>query len=542
MSHTRRIRELAPAALAALAFLGACATPNELAHDADRAVDGIIGGSSERLNDERRATIEQPAKKSEQPPASEPEPTTMAPSDPAAAQLPEHRIVSLEEALVLAIGGNRDYMTQRESLYQTALSLTGTRHSYSPLITATLQYLFAGGDHIKESQAASASAGVSQILPTGGRLSLEGNAALSAIDDPNNPDPNNFSSGAAIHLTQPLLRGAGYEVAYEALTQAERSLMYEIRSFELYRENFSIEVATKYYSLVRQKQELENQQHNIDGLVFARRQAEALNKVGRLNELEVLRARRGELTSKNSLIEAQESYRLELDRFRIYLGLPETVHIDVRESGPAYIEVDYDVDSAVKVALVNRLDVKNRTEQLEDVERSVRISKNGLLPDVNLDLSYGLSGVADPAFVHQHIDNDVWSLGVNVDLPVDRLNERNSYRTALLHFGRAKRDYELFLQGLVVEVRSTFRGLVRRTQSLEIQRQLIEDQERNVKIARIRLEQGEVSNREVIEAQESLLDARNALIQEQVDYEIARLGLLRDLGILFIDEHGMWNP
>jgi hypothetical protein len=39
----------------------------------------------------------------------------------------------------------------------------------------------------------------------------------------------------------------------------------------------------------------------------------------------------------------------------------------------------------------------------------------------------------------------------------------------------------------------------------------------------------------------SLLDAQNNLIDEQVSYEIARLQLLRDLGILFVDDDGMWK-
>ncbi|HUR28791.1 MAG TPA: TolC family protein, partial [Planctomycetota bacterium] len=90
-------------------------------------------------------------------------------------------------------------------------------------------------------------------------------------------------------------------------------------------------------------------------------------------------------------------------------------------------------------------------------------------------------------------------------------------------------------------VQSTFRQLERQRQSVEIQNELIVDQEKNVRIAQLLFEQGDNSNRDVVEAQQSLLDAKNSLIREQVSYEIARLGLLRDLGVLFIDEHGVWK-
>ena len=59
--------------------------------------------------------------------------------------------------------------------------------------------------------------------------------------------------------------------------------------------------------------------------------------------------------------------------------------------------------------------------------------------------------------------------------------------------------------------------------------------------AEIQFERGDVDNREVVDAEQSLLDARNSLISEQVRYEIARLRLLRNLGILFIGEGGMWQ-
>ena len=56
----------------------------------------------------------------------------------------------------------------------------------------------------------------------------------------------------------------------------------------------------------------------------------------------------------------------------------------------------------------------------------------------------------------------------------------------------------------------------------------------------MQFERGDLPNRDVVEAQQSLLEAQNSLVGEQVAYEIARLGLLRDLGILFIDEKGMF--
>ena len=61
--------------------------------------------------------------------------------------------------------------------------------------------------------------------------------------------------------------------------------------------------------------------------------------------------------------------------------------------------------------------------------------------------------------------------------------------------------------------------------------------------SQLRFEQGngQVDNRDVTEANDQLLEAKNRLIDERVNYEISRLQLLKDLGILFIDEKGMFQ-
>lgn len=565
MSRPPRDRASAASFAALLLALGACAGP-DWEREADRDVAEILEDGTRRALGDREARAARPKARAAEPPraaaglaapgagsdaASKPDVApTSTPDDasanaagaadarrdaPNAVEAAAPRALSLAEALDTAVRSNRELLGQRESLYQTALGLTGTRYAFSPRVASALGYVFSGTDAGGSSHAATWSASVAQKLVTGGDVSVSGRTAFGSGAG------NTYDASVAIHLTQPLLRGAGRDIAWESLTQAERSLLYAIRNFELFRESFSIDVARRFYELVQQKQALENQRRNLEGFVFGRKQAEALFSVGRTNELEVLRARRSELTSQNSLIEAEESLRLALDRFRIFLGLPDGAHVDVQDEEPAFVPVDFDVESAVAVALENRLDWLNQREQLEDARRGVRIAKNGLLPNLELSLDYGLGTGTSSTFGGRPLDDGNYGAALSLDLPLQRTNERNSYRSSQLALASAERGVAQFHDDLVASVRSTFRELARREQSLAIQEQLIADQVRNAKIAQLRFEQGDFSNRDLVEAQEALLEARNALIQEKVAYEIARLGLLKDLGILFIDEKGMWK-
>ncbi|MBK7645074.1 MAG: TolC family protein [Planctomycetes bacterium] len=168
------------------------------------------------------------------------------------------------------------------------------------------------------------------------------------------------------------------------------------------------------------------------------------------------------------------------------------------------------------------------------------------MPDLALDLGYGRNGAGDPSFTQQGLEQDSYHAGLSLSIPLQQLQERNSYRSAQLRARGRRLALGRRIQGRQpgrLRARDLPRaGAARAKQSLEIQTELIADRNRNVKIrAQLRFEQGSLSNRDVVEAQQALLDAQNSLIREKVAYEIARLGLLKDLGLLFIDEKGMWK-
>ena len=318
-------------------------------------------------------------------------------------------------------------------------------------------------------------------------------------------------------------------------------LAYALRTFERFRESYAIDVARRYYDLVEQKQSLANQQASLESLEFARRLAEAKYSLGEVREVEVLRARRAELNAQNDLLEQEEILLLEFDRFRVFLGLDKSIRLDVETSAPEFIPVLYDVESSIEVALANRLDRLTELDRLEDAERGLILVRDRLRASLNLDVGYTQTGDPDPSFIGQSLNRGGWNAGLTLDLPVNRFQERNDYRAAEIGYARTVRAFDQFDEDLVVGVRSRFRSLRRIELSLGIKRQAISAEERNLMQAQFLFERDEAGNRDVVEAQEALVAVQDDLIREQVNYEIGRLQLLRDLGILFIDEHGMWT-
>ena len=55
------------------------------------------------------------------------------------------------------------------------------------------------------------------------------------------------------------------------------------------------------------------------------------------------------------------------------------------------------------------------------------------------------------------------------------------------------------------------------------------------------LEAGRAEIRDVLEAEESLVSAQNALSAALVAYRVGELELQRDMGVLEVDEEGLWK-
>ncbi len=522
------------------ALLAACSTA-AYAADADAEVADVLGEALEATLGDREQTVLRPEPEAPPPPAEPVDPAAVPPAPPAPPALPGSppELFDLRRALATATRQNRDFLARREALYRSGLSIALTRFDFGPQFAATVDYVWARAEDGAESHRAGGALGVDQILPTGGRIAVS--AGLDA-QWPLGPgdDDQALGSTAGVSLSQPLLRGFGHAIAWEPLVQAERELVYAIRDFELFRQGFTIQIAQQFFNLSSQKKTLANEDANYEAAVFDRRKAEALLQVGRNAEKEVFLARRREIGAKDQLINARAAYDRAVDEFKITLGLSTTDAIDIADAEPPFEPVRFDASSAIAAARANRLDLITQRQQVEDTERSLHIAANALLPDLSLTASFGAAGVGDDL---GHASPDEWnsSVGLSMEIPLQRKPQRNAYRSAQIALEQARRGLQLAEDRLDLDIRDALRQLRSIEERIKLQQDQIADQRRAVTVMEIRYESGDVDNRELLEARQSLTDARNALIRLNVDHFIARLQLLRDMGIFFVDDQGMWR-
>lgn len=201
--------------------------------------------------------------------------------------------------------------------------------------------------------------------------------------------------------------------------------------------------------------------------------------------------------------------------------------------------------AAVEYAMENRLDLMNSRGRLMDAYRLVEVTADALQSD--LDVNLGANLRTDPtrnnALAFEKSQH-VYQVGLELDGPLNRLNERNRYRTAQVAYQQSRRQVVADQDAIAATVRRDLRDLQVSRLNLQIARQQYVAATRQVDVAKFNLLNARESDsnltRDLLAALQVLLSAKNNLISNWVDFNIQKIRLFTDLELLYLDDQGKW--
>ncbi|MCZ6597381.1 MAG: TolC family protein [Planctomycetota bacterium] len=528
-NHPARV--LGPVLLCVL--LGGCRSPEEYRAEADEQVYEIIRTRRDQLAAGGGFTIDPPADSLR----------TRILSEEALDETGALPPLTLLQCLEIAAENSREYRSRRENLFLAALDLTLEHWRFSVQETGTVAGSVSGTGRTAEDATVSGNLGLSKLLGTGALI--VGDIGVDLFRVLSTGDGWDAVSLANITITQPLLRGFGRRIVEEPLTQAERDVLYEVRSYERFRRTFAFDVSERVFRILQAVDTLGNERRNEESLAELRERNQAEAEAGRLSDIEVDQVIQDELRARNRVVIAQRDLEAQLDAFKLFLGLPVETSLSIVQEDMDQVlavlelpEVDFDEALASRVALRERLDHQTVMDQVDDAERRVYVAEDALR--MGLDLRVDGSVTSDEG---QPLDvsgsNTPWSGSLSLDLPIDRLPERNAYRAALIRREAALRAHEQSTDDVIADVRDALRRLEAARETLSIQENTTALNERRIESANLNKEAGRADTRDVLEAQEDLLEAQNNLIQARIDYTLAGLALYRDMELLRVDDGGL---
>lgn len=460
------------------------------------------------------------------------------------------KVFELKDALHTAVTHNREYLGRKEDLYKEALALTLTRHDFAPIFTAD------GSGTLDRNQVEK---GVNQFV-TESTQTYTGNVGFSVLSKIGtrlaadlSTDFLRFVTGGlrevsdsklAVTLTQPLLRGAGYLAVTEVLTQAERKLLYGVRDFTQYRKTFTVDLTSQYFQVLQARDKARNSYIAYQAFKDTIDRERGMQDANKRTLPSLLQIEQAVLQYQTRWLTSIRIYEQQLDDLKIDMGVPVKTPVmmdDVELKKLTIADPPGTLDEALTTALATRLDLCNARDSLEDANRKIRVAKQELLPTLNAVVGYHLTG--DPNSDGPNLDGKrrKISVGGDIDLHLDKKAERNDLRAAEVNEQAAKRALNLAEENVRRQIRADWRDLTLARQQHELAVQGLALAERRLEVETDFFKEDKTTSaRDLIDAQQKLIDARDLVTSTLITHTITRLTLWKDMGILFITKDGGW--
>ena len=481
-------------------------------------------------------------------------------------------IINLEQALDLGFALNKDYQLQRERLYLQALSLTADRYRYTPIFSASANSSYAWDNRLTDGSTdpfatdaealislpatvastderlrTDASLGTRLLLRGGGQIAL--NLTSNFLRFVTGDMDSSASSALVGSFTQPLLRGAGSDIAAETLMQAERDLLYQLREFTRYRQTLAVRITTQYYTVLEARDTVRNNFAGLSATLSSLERERAFQAEGLRTPGQVGRLEQSSLQRDRAWALAITRYANALDSFKILLGLraDDRIMLDDQEmlriSEGDLQAPDITLEQALELTANNRLDLFTLADRIADRARKLEVAADAFQPGLAMVLRASVPANNNNSASLSDMDFRLtdYSAALELDLPVDLMSERTAYRRALIDYEVAVRAYELAIDNAKLGVLDAWRALEQAERNYEISMTSVRINERRVEEAELRAELGTGNIQDTVDAQNDLINSRTQLTSAIIDHNIAKLALWRDVGLLSVSDDGRWQ-
>ena len=460
--------------------------------------------------------------------------------------------ITVVQAVAVATANNRNYQDQKEDLYFSGLALTGIRRDYERQWFATVDGAYVDDSINDDEFFLGSSIATTQdfVLPSG--ILISTSLAVDWFRYLTGDPSTSLGSVLTASVVVPLLGDGAGKQKWEDLLQTERQVLYDIRSFNRFRKIFVVDVINAYYGVLQERDTVTNAENDYNRRVESKERLELEAKAGRKPPFEVDQAEQDMLRAKDSYVAAQQRYERKLDNFKIRLALPTDTDIELdqnelkalQEIGVA--EPAFTAGAAIETALLHRLDLANTADKIDDALRKAVLAAEGLGPQLNLNSRIASDNMKftspedETDFQNLRFHEGMYDFGFDADLPLERVEQRNTYRIALIALERQQRQYDLDVDILKLQVRDGHRLLHETAERYRIQKNSLRLAEKRVESTSLLLDAGRASTRDLLESQDALLEAQNAVTRALVAHLDAKLSFFRDVGILQVRPDGMW--
>ena len=433
---------------------------------------------------------------------------------------PRELELTLAECVLLAIRNNRDLAAGRLDRLAARLSLEDAEDEFR--LAATVEV---AADRDLTTSTLAVSPSVTLRIPTGGRFRLGANGTVT--------DQASASQFVELEFMQPLLKGAGYEIATAGVARARRTEESGVLTFKAAVMGLVTRTISAYRNVGRSTRAVEIAERSLQRARELLETNRSLVEAGRMAAQDIVRTEASVAERELSVSEARGA----LDDAR--LALVGLLDIDDRTvilpADPLRVDpnrLEHDVDRGVELALRNRPDYRQALLAIENADTALLVADDARKWDLNVTAAarVGHRG-SSLAEAYGRFDPS-YRVGVRLRIPLgaDSAGPERNWQKAEIAVQKSRLRLGELRQAIELEVRRAVRDVEVRLRRIELERQSRRLAERAVEVERVKLDAGLSSTFRVVALEDDLVKSRNSEVDAIIAYLNAVTALDQTLG------------
>ncbi len=431
--------------------------------------------------------------------------------------------MGLADCIFTALQNNRDLETSYldRIVEKFELKIAEDEFAVDINVTPALSYsVFRVNNDRTDTRRGDVDVEILQRLRTGGEFRfLWNNSGREPFDS---ADANKYATSSSVNFSQPLLRGAGVEIATADLRIARIDEDIRILTLKSTVMDTVFSVIEAYREFMQAKRQLEISRGSLERSKEQMTINNALVETGRMASQELIQTQSDIADQEVDVLSSENAFdaaRLELLQV---MDIDKNTMIDPIEKVQA-VPVVLDYQQSLSLAFQNRPDYLQSRLDREIARIDLKVAENERLWDLSFDTSFSLFGddvSYGRAFENGiHLDNTDWFAGLILEIPLyGDLSRKETMINAEVALKQAEIALIELTESIEIEVLDALRNIEIQWKQVKLAAMARRLSEQKLDIEKEKLKTGRSSNFQVVSFQNDLVAAQSDELDAIIAY------------------------
>ncbi len=449
----------------------------------------------------------------------------------------ESSSLTLEECIKIAMENNISIKSAQEKVKLAEQKVNEARASFMPSISGSGTYTYAGklpefeidfSSMLSGMPAGAQGAPPEDNMSSGGFSGMGSSSSAFAFG-------KKHTSQVGLSLQQAIFTWGKILNSYK---QANLNLESERQGFESIKQQVIFDTTRAFYGVLLAQELVKVTDMAVKQAEAHVKMAQDLVDAGTATNFDLLRAKVQLANIRSQYIKIQNVLKLAKDGLNNTLGMNLDANF-ILKGEFVYKPIDVDLDNLLKLAMVNRSEIKQLQIQEDMAKKIVSIVKAGNKPNIAFVGNYNYQSSADTfgdAFERDNWKN-TWNVTFALSMPIfDGLATRSRVKQAKSTVRQIELGKEQLINGITIEVRSAYSKFVEAKELLKAQEETVQQAQESLRIANIMYKNGMITTVELMDTELAFTQAQTNYSNALNDYVIAIASLEKAIGSKLIKD------